>query len=76
MVRRIPEMPDVDEPDKYTDDGDDFGQCVAELVKFALERRLLANLRRDRLVDIADGGALAGKDNDRTCTAVHDGCTL
>lgn len=76
MVRRVPEVPDVHEPDEDTNDSDDLRKHVAKVVQLALERSLLADLGGNGLVDIADGSTLSGEDNDRVRTAVNDAGTL
>ena len=76
VMRRIPEVPDVDEPDEDADDGDHFCEHVPKVVQFAFERRLFGDLGRDGFVDVADGGALAGEDDDGAGGAVYDACSL
>lgn len=44
MMRRVPEVANVDEPDENANDSDDLREHVAKIVQFALERCLLANL--------------------------------
>ena len=72
MVRGVPEVPDVHEPDQDTDDSDDLRKHVAKVVKLALQRSLLADLRRNRLVNIANGSLLASKDDDSSAFAIYD----
>lgn len=76
MVCRIPEVADVHEPDEDTNNGDDLRKHVAEVVQLALERRLLAYLSRNRLVDITNGGTLPSEDNNRMSAAVDNAGTL
>ena len=72
----IPEVPEVDDPDEDANDGDDFGEHVTKVVQLAFKRSLLVYLRCDRLVDIANGCLLTGKDHDSLGTAVDDGSPL
>lgn len=75
-MRRVPEMTEVDQPDKNTNDGDNLGQHVTEVVKFPLQRRLLADLRGNRLVNVTDCGGFPSKDHNGSRASVHDGSTL
>lgn len=40
MVRGVPEMTNVHEPDKDTNNCDDFSQHVSEIIKLPLQGRL------------------------------------
>ena len=72
----IPEVPEVDDPDEDTNDGDNFGEHVTKVVQLAFKRSLLIYLRSDRLVNIANGRLLAGKDHDSLSTTIDDGGSL
>ena len=69
-------MTDVDEPDENTDNSDDLGEHLAEIVELTLQGRLLANLRRNGLVNIANSGLLAGEYNNSCALPIDDGNTL
>jgi hypothetical protein len=73
LVSRIPEVANVDDPDENADDGDDLGECVTKVVELTLQRRLLADLRADALVDVANRGLGAGVDDDGRARPVHNG---
>jgi hypothetical protein len=73
---RIPEVPEVDNPNEDTNDGDNFGEHVTKVVQLAFKRSLLAYLRYDRLVNIANGCLLTGKYHDGLGTAIDDGSPL
>jgi len=72
----IPEVPEVDEPHENADDRDDFSEHVSEVVQLSFQGSFLANLGRNGLVNVADGCALTGKDNDRARAPIHDCCAL
>ena len=69
-------MADVYKPNENANNSDDFCEHVAEVIEFALEWRLLADLRRDGVVDVANGCFLACIDDDSVCVAVDHGCSL
>jgi len=54
---------DVDEPDENTDDGDDFGERVSELVELPLEGSSFGGSGSDGVVNLTDGSPLSSKDN-------------
>ena len=64
-VRRIGEVSDVDEPDENTDDGDDFGERVSELIELPLEGSSFGGSGSDGIVDLTDGSPLPSKNDDR-----------
>lgn len=66
----------IDYPYKNAYDGDDFSQSVSEIVEFALQWRLLRNLRRDGFMNVTNGGMFSGKDNDCFRVPVNHGCSL
>ena len=72
----VPEVPEVDNPDEDANDGDDFSEHVAKVIQLAFKGRLLAYLGRDRLVDIADGCLLTGKDHDGLGIAIYNSSSL
>ena len=72
----IPEVPEVNDPDEDTNNGDNFGEHVTKVVQLAFKRSLLIYLRSDRLVNIANGRLLAGKDYDSLSTTIDDGGSL
>ena len=76
MVRRVPKVTDIDQPDKDADDSDDLGKHLAEVVELTLQGRLLANLRRDGLVYIANSGLLAGEYDNSCALPIDNGSTL
>lgn len=47
MVRRVPEVPEIDQPHQDTNYGDHFGQHITEIVELAFERGLFTDLLRD-----------------------------
>ena len=47
-------MINVDEPDEYADDGNDFGERVTEFIEFTFERSLLRDLRGDGVMNRAN----------------------
>ena len=75
-VSWIPEVPEIDDPDKDTNDGDNFSEHVTKVVQLAFKRSLLVYLRCDRLVNIANGCLLTGKDYDSLGTAIDYGSPL
>lgn len=76
MVGRVPEMPDVDEPDEDADNGDDLREHITEVVKLAFEWRFLADLRADRLVNVTNRGAFSGEYDNCPGVSVDNGRTL
>ena len=75
-MRRIPEVPHVDEPYEDTNTRNDLREHVSKIVQLALQRSLLTDLRGNRLVDIADGRILTGENNDGARAPINDCCTL
>jgi hypothetical protein len=69
-------MTEVNKPYEYTNDGDDLGKHVTKVIEFAFERCLFADLRCDRLVDMANRGAFANQDYDGFRATIDDGRTL
>lgn len=76
MMRGIPEIAEVDEPDKDADDGNDFGEHVTKVVQFLLERRLLFNLLRDRLMNVAYRSLGSSIDDNCSGPSIDYCCTL
>lgn len=72
----VAKVANIDKPNEDTDDGDDLGEQMSEIVDLLLERRLLADLCRDRLMDVADGGARTSGGHDSLRFAVDDGSAL
>jgi len=72
----IPEVSNVDEPHEDADDRDDLCEHVTEVVQLTLQGGLFANLRRNGLVNVADGRILTCEDGDRARAPIDDGCTL
>lgn len=60
----VVEVADVDGPDGDADDGDYFGELLAELVELLLERGLDFLGLGHFCADLADGGVEAGADDD------------
>jgi hypothetical protein len=75
-MRRIPEVPKVDEPHENADDRDDLREHISKVVQFTLQRGLFADLGRNGLVNVTDGRVLACEDDDCTCSPIDDSCTL
>src|ERR1700722_8623042 len=73
---RVPEMTNVDEPDEDTYDGYNLRKHVAKIVEFVFQGCLLANLRSDGLVDIANCRTLTGENDDGLRTTVNDSGAL
>jgi hypothetical protein len=76
VVRGIPEVSEIDEPHEDADDRDDLGEHVSEVIKLAFQRSLFADLRRNGLVNVADGRVLTGKNNDSARVPIHNCCAL
>ena len=76
VVGWIPEVTEVYEPNKDTDDGNDLGEHVTKIIKFPFERRFFANLRRDGFVYMADGCLLPSENDHGFRPAVNDCCAL
>ena len=75
-VTRIVEVAHIHEPDEDANDGNDFGEEVSEIVDLLLEGSLLADLRRDGLVDVPKSGESTGGGDDSGCGSVDDGRSL
>lgn len=73
---RVGKVVDVDEPDEDTDNGNDLGEQVAEIVKFALEWCLFGCLARNGGVDIANGGPDTGGSDDRLSRSINNSRSL
>lgn len=69
-------MTEVDKPYKDTDDGNNFGEHISEVIEFAFERCLFADLRCYRLVYMANCSDFASQDNYSFSAATDNGCTL
>lgn len=76
MVRGIPEVPEVDEPHEDADDRYDLGEHVSKVIQLALQRSLFADLRRNGLVNVADGRVLTRKNNDSARVPTYNCCAL
>lgn len=76
MVGRIPEVTEIDDPDKDTNDSDDLRELITEVVQLAFQGGLFVDLRGDGLVDVTNSCALTGENNDSPCTSVDDSRTL
>ena len=76
VMGRIPKVPEVDEPYEDADDRDNLREHVSEIIQFTLQRSLFADLGRDGLVNVTDGGVLTCEDDDRSCAPIDDGCAL
>ena len=63
-MRRVPEVPEVHYPDEHADDGNDFREHVAKVIELALQGGLLADLRRDGLVNVTNGRLLTREYDD------------
>ena len=68
----VVEVANVDGPDGDADDGDDFGQLLAELVELLLQRGLDLLGLRHLGTDLTDGGVQAGADDDTAGLAGGD----
>lgn len=76
MMTRIVEIPDVDDPNKNADSSDDLGQDVAKIIDLLLQRRLLADLRRDGCMDISEGGKSSRGSDQRFRSSIDDSRSL
>jgi hypothetical protein len=76
VVSGVPKVPDVHKPDEDADDGDDFREHIAKVVQFAFQRCLFADLGGDRLMDVANGGALACENDYSFRVSVNDSGSL
>ena len=76
MVRGIPEVPEVDEPNEDADGRDDLGEHVSKVIQLALQRSLFADLRRNGLVNVTDGRVLTCKNHDSARVPTHNCCAL
>lgn len=76
MMGRVREMSDIDNPNENTNDRNDFCQHVAEVVEFALERSLFANLGADGAVDVAYSSLLSGMNDNSLCCTINYGGSL
>lgn len=75
-MTRIAKVADVDDPDEDADDRDDLCEEVPKVVDLLLERRLLADLGGDGLVNVSDGGLGAGGGDDGSGGTADDGRSL
>ena len=75
-MRGMPEVPEVDKPHEDADNRDDLGEHVSKVIQLALQRSLFANLRRNGLVNVADGRILTRKNNDSARAPAHNCCAL
>jgi hypothetical protein len=76
MVIGVPEMAEVYEPDQDANNSDDLCEHIAEVVEFTFQRRLLRNLRRDGLVDVANGSPLTCVYDNGFRISIHNSCSL
>lgn len=76
VMRRIPKVPEVDEPYQDADDRNNLREHVSKIIQFTLQRGLFADLGRDGLVNVTDGGVLTCENDDRSCAPIDDGCAL
>lgn len=76
VVRGVPEVTDIHKPDQNADNSDDLGEHVTKVVEFPLQWSLLANLRADRLVDVANSSLLSGENDNRSALAIDDRSAL
>lgn len=76
MVRRIPEMTEVNQPHENANDGDNLGEHITKIIEFALERCFFTDLGRDRLVNMTNCSAFAGQNYDSLCTSANNSRTL
>lgn len=60
----VAEVADVDEPNCDADERDDFGELLAKLVQFLLQRRPLLLRAHHLVTDLADLSGDAGADHD------------
>ena len=76
MMGRVRKVANVDDPDENADDRDDFCEHLTEVVEFTFEGRLLTDLGGDGLVNVANGGPLAGMNDNRSRDTIHNGRSL
>ena len=72
-MTRVGKVAEVDDPDEDADDGNDLGQLLAKVVDLLLERRLFADLRADRGVNVADG-SLRSSSHDKRLRFAGNNC--
>lgn len=75
-MRWVPEVANVDKPNQNANNGNNLCQHVTEIVQLALKGSLLADLRRNGLVNVTNGSFLASEDDDSLCISVDDSGTL
>jgi len=76
MMGRVPEVADVHEPNKDTNETNDLCEHVSEVIKFPFQRSLLWDLRSDRLVDVTNSSLLTSKNNNCFGVSIDNGCAL
>lgn len=76
MMRWIPEVTEVHNPNENTDHRDDLGKHVTKVIEFALKRRLFGDLRRDRLVNITNCSTLTSENDDSFSVAIDNAGAL
>lgn len=68
-------MADVDQPDQDTDNSNDLGKHVTEVVQLLLEGSGLGDLSSDALVDVTNSSVCAGQNYDGVCVSSNDSST-
>ena len=76
MVRRIREVTNIDNPDKDTNDSDNLGQHITEIVQLAFQGGLFADLRGDGLVNISNGSLLTSVYNNSSSGTIYNCSSL
>ena len=76
MMRLIPEMINVDEPNQRADNRDNFRKHVAKVIQFAFERGLLGDLGRDGMVNISNSSTRTNCDDNCQSITTDNGGTL
>lgn len=76
MMRRVPEVAEINQPDKDTYDGYHFSEHFTKVIEFALQWSFLADLLGYRMMDMTNSGFLSNKSDYSTGASTDDGCTL
>ncbi len=76
MMCWVPEVTEIDQPDKDTDNRDDLGKHVTEVVKLPLEWSFFADLRRNRFVNVANSCTIPSERDNCTRCSIYNAGTL
>lgn len=72
----VPEVADVDDPNRHADQGDDLRELLAELIQLLLQRRLLLLRSHHLIPDLTDLCGDAGGNDHAGGTARCNVCAL